>query len=73
MTDIITCPYCGKQMELRELGFRAKIVFYECLNCLARSPQTNNKYTANSMARSPRKRRVQATNDGNLYSKVAGL
>lgn len=50
MRKIIPCPYCQRSMVLRELGFKAKIVFYECPNCLSRSPQTNNKYTANSMA-----------------------
>ena len=51
MTDKITCPYCGAKMELRELGMnRNKVVFYECSGCLARSPMTNNKYTANRMA-----------------------
>lgn len=51
MTKLITCPYCGKEMLLRELGLsRKKVVFYECLGCLSRSPMTNNKYTANSMA-----------------------
>jgi len=52
MTKEITCPYCGNIMDLRELGIsRKKICFYECLKCLARSPQTWNKVTANSMAK----------------------
>ena len=68
MTDVIKCPYCKHNMELRELGFVAKIVFYECPNCLSRSPQTNNKYTANSMATMGKKRRLQPTNNENLYS-----
>lgn len=51
MTKNITCPYCGKSMFLRELGLsKNKVVFYECSGCLSRSPMTNNKYTANSMA-----------------------
>ena len=52
MTNVMTCPYCGNQMELRELGMnKNKICFYECIKCLARSPMTWNKVTANSMAR----------------------
>ena len=52
MTAKITCPYCGKDMALRELGLsRKKVVFYECMGCLSRSPVTNNKYTANSLAK----------------------
>lgn len=50
MKRLITCPYCGGRMECRELGFKAKYVFYECTKCLARSPLTTNKVTANSMA-----------------------
>ena len=67
MTDKITCPYCNGTMELRELGYVAKIVFYECPKCLSRSPQTNNKYTANSLATRGKKRRLKPTNEGNLY------
>lgn len=51
MTKEINCPYCGKVMTLRELGIsKKKICFYECLNCLSRSPQTWNKATAKGMA-----------------------
>ena len=63
MTSIVPCPYCSTNMELRELGFKVKIVFYECPNCLARSPQTNNKYTANSMAILGKKRRFRPVQD----------
>ena len=52
MTDVIRCPYCKSQMELRVLGMnKNKIYFYECPKCLSRSPQTWNEVTANSMAR----------------------
>ena len=51
MTKEFRCPYCGREMWLRELGLnKHKVVFYECSGCLSRSPQTNNKFTANSMA-----------------------
>ena len=63
MTNVITCPYCQNKMEIRELGFKAKIVFYECPHCLSRSPQTYNVVTANSMARMPQKRRLKAVHD----------
>ena len=52
MTDNIKCPFCGGKMESRRLGLnKNKIWFYECAKCLARSPQTWNEVTANSMAK----------------------
>ena len=52
MATDIYCPYCKGRMELRILGMnKNKIYFYECTKCLARSPQTTNDATANSMAR----------------------
>lgn len=52
MTNDIRCPYCNGEMVIQELGLnKNKIFFYECTKCLARSPQTYNQVTANSMAR----------------------
>ena len=47
----IKCPYCGGEMKLRTLGSnKNKISFYECSECLSRSPQTWNEATAKGMA-----------------------
>ena len=52
MTRNIVCPYCNARMLLRELGMnKNRVFFYECPKCLARSPMTWNKVTANSMAK----------------------
>ena len=63
MKRVITCPYCGGHMECRELGFKAKYVFYECEKCLSRSPLTTNKVTANSMAQMRRTEPNQPVRD----------
>lgn len=52
MTKSVVCRYCGAKMVYRELGnVKLKFCFYECPQCLSRSPQTYSEIMANSMAR----------------------